>query len=798
MKKKRFNYVISYVENVKSTDAKVLTIDVFNGLISSDAIHQTYKSIDYWNQQYADEKIDKKKYEEGYRQAKGQLPAALMQSACIGKRVDANCTPNGFIIIDIDHIDKDIKPADKYQEIWEKLKAAGLDSYVALVHTTPSWHGLRFVVLAPDNLLEVDWEDEQKVAVKRTIKQIQAWWADKMGVERDPVVFNPSRLSFLPKEENILYRNDALLFPANPAEVPSMGIVKLPIVDWEEPKVVVVVSQPKVQQPPVEAKKGTPIDLARVEKNLGVKMQDIVARYWEKTGMPYEGSRNTRLADLAAQVRYVVDYNTEAVTEILRHALPTDVAPLEEAEYQSIARSMCKQERTPMSHLMREILNELKEEQPQDVEGILYPYFAPQPPAMPKRLPKCVYLICNGFEKIYWPAVANSIFPTLGSYCYDLSFDYLDGRTHEMHFMEILFGESGEGKNVITMTDKALSKRMDARDAANRAIIQQWKEETKNSSANSKKKPRPVVPIQRIAPDATGAGYLLQALAAGNLTLHLSLGELSLIRNLSGKNVYEFLCAAFDRDDWGATRAGIDSVDGMVSLRLNFSAACTIWKTLEFLKGHVADGTTSRIGFTYLVSQEIGADMPKLKKFDELFQKNLAPYLDALENTHGNLVCKPALRVAKEMNEEFKQVSVLTYDRAFNNLSRRANVIGYLKGCLLYVANGCKWEKEIEDFMRWSIRNDMWVKMRFFAEEFERETQMPNISRKGPKNLLTFLPDQFTEEEAIRTLSAQGKTEKNVENMLKQWKKRHHIREEKNSSDSKLYIKINSNVMTGK
>lgn len=776
-KKVFFGYVMNaYAKEVRRANKKV-----FDEIVSSPLVAETYQKLVNLKEAKEKGQVDEETFKKEKSKLKAQLPAFLYQADCpTGVRKNSEAEPSMFCIIDIDH---EKYPLEKWHVLADTLKELKLMEYVVLTHLTPSLEGLRLVLIRPEN---------------GNIKQAQAWWAKQLKLEEyDTSVNDLVRLSYAPLQENILYRNDALLFPSEEAVLPSLGEVELPVIEEVKKTAEKPAPTPKVQQP-VEVKKGAPIDLARVEKNLGVKIPDIVARYWEKTGMPYEGSRNTRLADLAAQVRYVVDYNTEAVTEILRHALPTDVAPLEEAEYQSIARSMCKQERTPMSHLMREILNELKEEQPQDVEGILYPYFAPQPPAMPKRLPKCVYLICNGFEKIYWPAVANSIFPTLGSYCYDLSFDYLDGRTHEMHFMEILFGESGEGKNVITMTDKALSKRMDARDAANRAIIQQWKEETKNSSANSKKKPRPVVPIQRIAPDATGAGYLLQALAAGNLTLHLSLGELSLIRNLSGKNVYEFLCAAFDRDDWGATRAGIDSVDGMVSLRLNFSAACTIWKTLEFLKGHVADGTTSRIGFTYLVSQEIGADMPKLKKFDELFQKNLAPYLDALENTHGNLVCKPALRVAKEMNEEFKQVSVLTYDRAFNNLSRRANVIGYLKGCLLYVANGCKWEKEIEDFMRWSIRNDMWVKMRFFAEEFERETQMPNISRKGPKNLLTFLPDQFTEEEAIRTLSAQGKTEKNVENMLKQWKKRHHIREEKNSSDSKLYIKINSNVMTGK
>lgn len=797
--KNKFNYVISYVENVKSTDAKVLTIDVFNVLISSDAIHQKYKSIDYWNQQYADEKIDKKKYEEQYRQAKGQLPAALMQSACIGKRVDANCTPNGFIIIDIDHIDKDIKPADKYQEIWEKLKAAGLDSYVALVHTTPSWHGLRFVVLAPDNLLEVDWEDEQKVAVKRTIKQIQAWWADKMGVERDPVVFNPSRLSFLPKEENILYRNDALLFPANPAEVPSMGVVKLPIVDWEEPKLVVVVSQPKVQQP-VEAKKGTPIDLARVEKNLGVKIQDIVARYWEKTGMPYEGSRNTRLADLAAQVRYVVDYNTETVTEILRHALPADVAPLEEAEYQSIARSMCKQERTPMSHLMKEMLNELKEEQPQDVEGIWSYYFGPEPPQMPKLLPQPVYEFCKGCPANLMPVLANSFFPMAAIYIRDIKYFYvINGLYYEPHFSELKLGEQSGGKSSLDIYPPIFHEEILAQDDISLAALDEY--EHKIDKGDKVEEPANKL-VQYAAPNSTSAGFLKQLLynqKVGNYHTFLLLSELDQANRLSDNDPCTLFRLAYDMGSLSSTRATVNSVRGRVkNLRLDVLGSTTFDACFNFFARHMQDGTFSRFSFSLIPSQACGERQQRfgIEKIQTLNER-MKPFVDRLKSSHGEFNCKEINRFTNRMFDELYDIASLSQSQAFNVLLRRSGQTAFMKACLLYTAMG-KWNKTIEDFVMWSVRNDMWIKMRYFAEAFEQTSQKLKVRTKGPKNLLTLLPDQFTEEEAIRTLSAQGKTEKNVENMLKQWKKRFHIREERDSSDSKLYIKINSNVMTGK
>lgn len=794
MKKKRFNYVISYVENVKSTDAKVLTIDVFNGLISSDAIHQTYKSIDYWNQQYADEKIDKKKYEEGYRQAKGQLPAALMQSACIGKRVDANCTPNGLIIIDIDHIDKDIKPADKYQEIWEKLKAAGLDSYVALVHTTPSWHGLRFVVLAPDNLLEVDWEDEQKVAVKRTIKQIQAWWADKMGVERDPVVFNPSRLSFLPKEENILYRNDALLFPANPAEVPSMGIVKLPIVDWEEPKVVVVVSQPKVQQPPVEVKKGASIDLARVEKNLGVKIQDIVARYWEKTGMPYEGSRNTRLADLAAQVRYVVDYNTEAVTEILRRALPTDVAPLEEAEYQSIARSMCKQERTPMSHLMREILGELSAEQHNGTASFIY--FAEEMPKLPKRLPKVLYEWSKGAPDMYLPALCNSFFPAAAIYCVDFKVKYLvDGFYYEPHFSELRLGPQSNGKSNIDKFVKTLHQAIRAQDKISLEKIAEYQTKLKKGE-----KVEELLALVRYLSTNTTMAALLQQLIwnqqVGNYPVFVIGNELYQFYRMSDKDPFTLFRLAYDQGELSANRATLDAVRGVVEhFRMNVLVSSTIPDAQAFFHGHILDGTLSRFSISYLPRQEYGVQ-PKPFDADMLrtLNERMKPYVANLESTHGAIQCKEIDRMTQRVLNEVYTVSSLIRNDAFDELLRRSVQIGFMKACLLYAANGMKWEKEIEDFVFWSVRSDMWAKMRYFSDEYEQESKRVKTCKKGPQNLLLLLPNHFTMEEAARVLKSQGKDEKKVKNMLKTWKHRQFIAEERNSSDSISYYKLKYNT----
>ena len=773
-KKVFFGYVMNaYAKEVRRANKKV-----FDEIVSSPLVAETYQKLVNLKEAKEKGQVDEETFKKEKSKLKAQLPAFLYQADCpTGVRKNSEAEPSMFCIIDIDH---EKYPLEKWHVLADTLKELKLMEYVVLTHLTPSLEGLRLVLIRPEN---------------GNIKQAQAWWAKQLKLEEyDTSVNDLVRLSYAPLQENILYRNDALLFPSEEAVLPSLGEVELPVIEEVKKTAEKPASTPQVQQPPVEAKKGTPIDLARVEKNLGVKIQDIVARYWEKTGMPYEGSRNTRLADLAAQVRYVVDYNTEAVTEILRHALPTDVAPLEEAEYQSIARSMCKQERTPMSHLMREILGELSADQHNGTASFIY--FAEEMPKLPKRLPKVLNEWTKGAPDMYLPALCNSFFPAAAIYCVDFKVKYLvDGFYYEPHFSELRLGPQSNGKSNIDKFVKTLHQAIRAQDKISLEKIAEYQTKLKKGE-----KVEELLALVRYLSTNTTMAALLQQLIwnqqVGNYPVFVIGNELYQFYRMSDKDPFTLFRLAYDQGELSANRATLDAVRGVVEhFRMNVLVSSTIPDAQAFFHGHILDGTLSRFSISYLPRQEYGVQ-PKPFDADMLrtLNERMKPYVANLESAHGAIQCKEIDRMTQRVLNEVYTVSSLIRNDAFDELLRRSVQIGFMKACLLYAANGMKWEKEIEDFVFWSVRSDMWAKMRYFSDEYEQESKRVKTCKKGPQNLLLLLPNHFTMEEAARVLKSQGKDEKKVRNMLKTWKHRQFIAEERNSSDSISYYKLKYNT----
>lgn len=772
-KKVFFGYVMNaYAKEVRRANKKV-----FDEIVSSPLVAQTYQKLVNLKEAKEKGQVDEETFKKEKSKLKAQLPAFLYQADCpTGVRKNSEAVPSMFCIIDIDH---EKYPLEKWHVLADTLKELKLMEYVVLTHLTPSLEGLRLVLIRPEN---------------GNIKQAQAWWAEQLKLEEyDTSVNDLVRLSYAPLQENILYRNDALLFPSEEAVLPSLGEVELPVIEEVKKTAEKPAPTPKVQQP-VEVKKGASIDLARVEKNLGVKIPDIVARYWEKTGMPYEGSRNTRLADLAAQVRYVVDYNTEAVTEILRHALPADVAPLEEAEYQSIARSMCKQERTPMSHLMREILGELSAEQHHGTASFIY--FAEEMPKLPKRLPKVLYEWSKGAPDMFLPALCNSFFPAAAIYCVDLEFKYLvDGFYYEPHFLELRLGPQSNGKSNIDKYIKMFHQAIKAQDRENLPKVLEYQAKVKNGE-----KVEELLALIRYLSTNTTMAALLQQLIwnqlVGNYSVFVMGNELYQFYRMSDKDPFTLFRLAYDQGELSANRATLEAVRGVVEhFRMNVLASSTITDAQAFFHGHILDGTISRFSISYLPRQEYGVQ-PKPFDADMLrtLNERMKPYVANLESAHGAIQCKEIDRMTQRVLNEVYTVSSLIRNDAFDELLRRSVQIGFMKACLLYAANGMKWEKEIEDFVFWSVRSDMWAKMRYFSDEYEQESKRVKTCKKGPQNLLLLLPNHFTMEEAARVLKSQGKDEKKVRNMLKTWKHRQFIAEERNSSDSISYYKLKYNT----
>lgn len=772
-KKVFFGYVMNaYAKEVRRANKKV-----FDEIVSSPLVAETYQKLVNLKEAKEKGQVDEETFKKEKSKLKAQLPAFLYQADCpTGVRKNSEAEPSMFCIIDIDH---EKYPLEKWHVLADTLKELKLMEYVVLTHLTPSLEGLRLVLIRPEN---------------GNIKQAQAWWAKQLKLEEyDTSVNDLVRLSYAPLQENILYRNDALLFPSEEAVLPSLGEVELPVVEEVKKATEKPAPTPKAQQP-VEAKKWTLIDLARVEKNLGVKIQDIVTRYWEKTGMPYEGSRNTRLADLAAQVRYVVDYDTETVAEILRHALPADVAPLEEAEYQSIARSMCKQERTPMSHLMREILGELSAEQHNVKASFIY--FAEEMPKLPKRLPKVLYEWTKGAPDMYLPTLCNSFFPAAAIYCVDFKVKYLvDGFYYEPHFSELRLGPQSNGKSNNDKFVKTFHQAIRAQDKISLEKIAEYQTKLKNGE-----KVEELLALVRYLSTNTTMAALLQQLIwnqqVGNYSSFVMANELYQFYRMSDKDPFTLFRLAYDQGELSANRATLDAVRGVVEhFRMNVLVSSTIPDAQAFFHGHILDGTLSRFSISYLPRQEYGVQ-PKPFKVEMLSTLNerMKPYVANLESAHGAIQCKEIDRMTQRVLNEVYTVSSLIRNDAFDELLRRSVQIGFMKACLLYAANGMKWEKEIEDFVFWSVRSDMWAKMRYFSDEYEQESKRVKTCKKGPQNLLLLLPNHFTMEEAARVLKSQGKDEKKVKNMLKTWKHRQFIAEERNSSDSISYYKLKYNT----
>ena len=411
----------------------------------------------------------------------------------------------------------------------------------------------------------------------------------------------------------------------------------------------------------------------------------------------------------------------------------------------------------------------------------------PAPPPMPKKLPKLVELLISKTPEIYQPAVAHAIFPSLATHLWRTRFRYIDNVEHEATLMTCLLAGTGAGKSCVQKPIDFIMEDIRKRDAENLKREKEWKDEMMRKGANKDKRKRPEnLIIQEIDADMTNPAFVMRTAEAKEHFLYTSLNEIDQFDALKGSGFQQFriMCLAFDPGNlYGQTRVGTQSVTERVTIRFNWNASTTIHKGIRYFKRVLTDGPVSRINFCTIPERDIGEDIPVYGTYDEEFRNSLKPYIDNLCMASGLVECKEAFHLAEVLKDENAEFSRLSQDRVYENLSFRANVIGYLKACVLYVANGYQWEPEIEDFIRWSERYDLYCKMRFFGDAIKKaERDGDQESKKGPMSILAFLPDKFSYQQVESLRLKNDMNAKGTAKMLRNWLHRGYI--EKEESDS--------------
>ena len=405
----------------------------------------------------------------------------------------------------------------------------------------------------------------------------------------------------------------------------------------------------------------------------------------------------------------------------------------------------------------------------------------PDPPAMPEKLPKLVELLISRTPEIYKPAVAHAIFPPLATHLWQTSFRYIDNVVHEATLSTCLLAGTGAGKSSVNKPISYIMEDIRKRDAENLKREKEWKEEMTRKGANKDKRKRPDnLVIQEIDADMTNPAFVMRTAEAQGRFLYTSLNELDQFDALKGTGNQHFriMCLASDSDNqYGQTRVGISSVTERVTIRFNWNASTTIQKGQRYFSKVLTDGPISRINFCTIPEREIGDEMPVFGDYDDAYREGLKPYIENLNNARGLIDCPEAFQLALRLKDENAEFSRLSQDRVYENLSFRANVIAYLKACVLYVANGCKWEPEIDEFIRWSERYDLYCKMRFFGDAIKRANfSNEKSSKRGPANLLQQLPDVFNFQQAEYLRLQLGMDKKGTPSMLRNWVNRNYIR----------------------
>ena len=509
----------------------------------------------------------------------------------------------------------------------------------------------------------------------------------------------------------------------------------------------------------------------------GLPFKDIIAKYWELFNdgkEPVEGDRNALTFELAVTIRSICGYSLEKMLAVIPNYWKTDTD-----EWRKTIENALKEPRKGMPYRLKQVLQALKSQAGVKACGGTLN----TPPPMPKKLPPLLKLLTKNVPWFYKPAVASAVFPALGAHLHGVKFRYWDNVEHEATFMNVLIGRQSIGKGTIKKPIEYIMEDIRQRDIPNRQREAEWKQ--KNPGAKQKKDPRPTdICIQMLIDNLTDAVFnqrIVDVNNNGQRFIFTIVDEIEGLKKVTSKGTADevglLIRKAFDNSDAGQERVGADSVSGIAPLRWNFNASTTPPNAKKFFVKMVNDGTVGRLDVSTIIRNDDDDDTaPVLGIYDHTFAQELKPYIDRLEAASGLIECPQAKRLSLDIRQENKDAAKLYESEAYRVFSYRANVIAWLKGMVLYVAHGYKWNKEIADFVRWSQQYNLWCKMLYFGQQLERELREEvEIQRQsGPQNLLELLPDEFTKEQYHQMRQQQGKSG-DGESTLRSWQSRGYI-----------------------
>ena len=595
-----------------------------------------------------------------------------------------------------------------------------------------------------------------------TPQEAQTRFSADVGFQADPALKDVARCIYMVTAQHTLYVNDALFS-----------------VDGGELK---MDSCHAVEEPSEKELSTINYELS-INNNFpptydSIPYDDIVATLEEQMGgQPEHGSRNNFIFSMACHLRYVCNDDPAWIARIL----PTYREARD--KWTASIRSACSRNQTKvMPRIMKRTLKICKERMEDESEIINQKIEIDSPPPMPARLPPLIRLLVSRTPQIYRPAVAHAVFPSLGAHLWRTTFRYIDNVAHEATFMNVLMAGTGAGKNCISEPINHILADIRQRDAQNLLREKEWKKEMNSKGANKDKRQRPEgLVIQEIDPDVTNAAFVQRLSDAEGRFLYAKMNEIdqfdALKTSARSHAHFQIMCLAFDPGNvYGQTRVSTMSVSERVSIRFNWNASTTIRKGQAYFRSVLTDGPISRSNFCTIPERPIGSEMPIYGTYDVSFDEELQPYIARLNAASGEVECRSARILAKKLMEECADFARLSQSRVYENLSFRANVIAFLKACVLYVANGMKWDRTIEDFVRWSLQYDLWCKMQFFGKQIEELEATDDCSRiRGPQNLLDHLPDIFSREEAGQMRQRMGIRQGSLKQMLNNWKHRGYI-----------------------
>ena len=514
----------------------------------------------------------------------------------------------------------------------------------------------------------------------------------------------------------------------------------------------------------------------------GIPFEAILKRYWEvnnKGFEPTEGDRDTLTFQLASDLRHICGKNADWLDQVIPCY---DNFPVEEKRQK--IRNALSSKFESMPQRLKVVLESLEREKSRQgntaAEG--RQVIEDVPPEMPEPLPELIGLLVSRTPDIYKAAVAHAVFPSLAVHLWKVYFRYIGNKRHEATLMNCLMAGTGAGKDCISDPIDHIMADIRLRDAENMRREKAWKNEVNSKGANKDKKQRPEgLVIQEIDADMTNPAFVMRTAEAEEHFLYVKLNEIDQFDALKGNgrtgSQFQIMCLAFDPNNrYGQTRIGTQSITERVQIRFNWNAATTIQKGQRYFQRVLTDGPISRINFCTIPERDIGAEIPRYGEYDASFDEALKPYIERLCAARGEVECPEAFALAERLCRECAEFAQLSQSRTYENLSFRANVIAWLKACVLYVANGCQWDERFEPFVRWSLQYDLWCKMHFFGAAIDNANNiLENGSQRGPQNLLTLLPEVFSRDDADRVRKQEGLGTKGSAKMISQWKTRGYI-----------------------